>query len=217
MRGALSATVKRVHRDLTLPSMTTIATVIYENEAETEPAAIDAHRRRVAHQLAGIERLEGTHPFTVERSRRAYRLNDFLHRLVEPAHRKRFVAAPEGLYDEFELSGEERRLLDARDFIGLIHYGVIFFCLEKMAAVLGMSNPDVYAQMRGESIEDFLKSRNVGIHYSVAGIEEATVNSGAGAAHRARPSADKHERRAEREARAAWVTKIWLHFGETMA
>jgi gallate dioxygenase len=41
--------------------------------------------------------------------------------------------------------------------------------LEKMAAVLQLSNTDVYAQMRGESIEEFQKSRNVQLTYSVAG------------------------------------------------
>jgi len=172
MRGALSANVRRIHRDMTLPSMTTIATVIYENEAETEAAVVEAHRRHVGHQLAGVENLEGTHPFTLEKSRRAFRVNDFLHRMVLPEHRKAFLKDPGKLYDEYGLSAEERALIDARDFIGLIHYGAIFFCLEKLAAVLGMSNPDVYAQMRGETIEEFQKSRNVSMSYSVAGVEE---------------------------------------------
>ena len=64
-------------------------------------------------------------------------------------------------------------MLDARDWIGLIHYGVIFFCLEKMAAVVGSSNPEVYAQMRGETMEEFQATRNVSMQYSVAGGEEA--------------------------------------------
>jgi gallate dioxygenase len=174
MRGALSANVNCVQRDLTLPSMTTIASVIYENRSETEPSAIEQHRQHIGHQLAGVEQLEGTHPFTLEKSRRTFRLNDFLHRLVDPAHRKRFLAEPHELYDEFALTEEERNLLDARDFIGLIRYGVIFFCIEKMAAVLGLSNPDVYAQMRGETMEEFQKSRNVDMHYSVTGVEEET-------------------------------------------
>ncbi len=169
MRGALSSNVKRVHRDMTLPSMTTIATVIYENLSQTEQSEIEAHRDLVGHQLAGVEKLAGTHPFTLERSRKAFRLNDFLHRMVEPAHRKRFKEAPEALYDEYGLTQEERDLVNARDFIGLIHYGVIFFNLEKLAVVLGMSNPDVYAQMRGETMEQFQKSRNIGMTYSNAG------------------------------------------------
>jgi gallate dioxygenase len=149
--------------------MTNIATVIYEDTAESQPSEIESQRELIGRQLAGIEKIEGTHPFTLERSHNAYRLNDFLHRMTIPDHRQRFVTSPQDLYDEFGLNGEERELLDSRNWIGLIHYGAIFFGLEKLAAVLGMSNTDVYAQMRGESIEEFQKSRNVQMTYSVAG------------------------------------------------
>jgi protocatechuate 4,5-dioxygenase beta chain len=44
---------------------------------------------------------------------------------------------------------------------GLIRYGANFFVLEKFARVLRMSNMQVYAIMRGESYEDFLKTRRV--------------------------------------------------------
>jgi len=173
MRGALSERVTCVHRDYCLPSMTAIGTLIYENHSETSEQQVSAQRERIGHQLAGAEALEGSHLFTLEVSHRAYRLNDFLHRLVVPAHRDRFLNDTQALYDEFGLTEEERRLLDARDWIGLIHYGVIFFCLEKMAAVIGSSNPAVYAQMRGETMEEFQASRNVAMQYSVAGGDEA--------------------------------------------
>ncbi len=172
MRGALSANVKRVHRDLTLPSMTTIATVIYENLSETEPQAVEEHRAKVARQLDGIDELAGTYPFTLDWSHKAFRLNGFLHRLTESEHRRRFLEDRDALCEEFGITREERDLLEARDFIGLIHYGVIFFVIEKLAVVLGMSNPDVYAQFRGETIEEFMKSRNVAVHYSNAGADE---------------------------------------------
>jgi len=172
MRGALSAIVNCVHRDITLPSMTTIATVIYENLSDTEPAVIKAQREKIAYQLDGIEKLEGTYPFTLDWSHKAFKLNDFLHRLTVPAHRQRFLEDAAALYDEFEITEEERALIDSRNFIGLIHYGVIFFCIEKLAAVLGISNPDVYAQFRGETIDEFMQSRNVSMHYSVAGVDE---------------------------------------------
>jgi gallate dioxygenase len=173
MRGALSDRIDCVHRDYCLPSMTAIGTLIYENRHDPDAAEVERQRERIGHQLAGIEKLEGSHPFTLAVSHRAYRLNDFLRRLVVPAHRERFLNDTQGLYEEFGLSAEERQLLDARDWIGLIHYGVIFFCLEKMAAVIGASNPDVYAQMRGETMEQFQASRNVSMHYSVAGGDAA--------------------------------------------
>jgi gallate dioxygenase len=169
MRGALSSQVTCVHRGAYLPSMTNIATVIYENNAEVRRADVDTQRDLIDRQLNGIGKLAGTHPFTLEKSHRAYRLNDFLHRMTIPEHRSRFVTSPQALYDEFCLSQEERQLLETRNWIGLIHYGVIFFVLEKTAAVLGLSNTDLYAQMRGESVEDFQKSRNVQMTYSVAG------------------------------------------------
>jgi gallate dioxygenase len=173
MRGALSEKIRCVHRDYCLPSMTAIGTLIYENLGQPDEAEIELQQERVGHQLAGAEKLDGSHLITLEVSHRAYRINDFLRRLVIPEHRRRFLDDTEALYEEFGLNAEERKLLDDRNWIGLIHYGVIFFCLEKMAAVIGTSNAVVYAQMRGETMEEFQKSRNVSMQYSVAGGDEA--------------------------------------------
>ena len=51
----------------------------------------------------------------------------------------------------------------------LLQYGVIFFILEKLAAAVGVPNQKIYAAMRGESLEDFQKTRNNPVLYSVAG------------------------------------------------
>jgi gallate dioxygenase len=67
------------------------------------------------------------------------------------------------------LSEEERDLVRRRDWRGMIHYGVIFFMLEKLGAVIGVSNLHIYAAMRGEPLEEFLKTRNTRVLYSVAG------------------------------------------------
>ncbi|MDH4072315.1 MAG: gallate dioxygenase [Gammaproteobacteria bacterium] len=173
MRGALSDEVRCVHRAYCLPSMTAIGTIIYENKSDPARSEIDAQRERIGRQLAGAEKLSGSHLFTLEASHRAYRLNGFLRRLVIPEHRRRFLEDAQALYDEFGLTAEERKLVDERDWIGLIHYGVIFFCLEKMAAVIGTSNAAIYAQMRGETMEEFQASRNVAMQYSVAGGDAA--------------------------------------------
>jgi gallate dioxygenase len=54
----------------------------------------------------------------------------------------------------------------------MIHYGVIFFMLEKLGAVIGTSTLHIYAAMRGQSLEDFQKTRNAQVLYSVAGRDE---------------------------------------------
>ncbi len=70
--------------------------------------------------------------------------------------------------EEFSLTEIEKEMVAGRQWIELIRYGVIFFCLEKMAAVLGQSNPEVYAAMRGETMEEFQASRKVSMTYSVS-------------------------------------------------
>jgi gallate dioxygenase len=170
MRGALSAKVKKLHQAYYLPSMTPIATVIYENASEEKSdETLEAYRERIGREWAGLDELEGTYPFTLDRSVKAYRLNHFLHELVEPAKRKRFLSDPEPMFAEYALTEQERDMVRRRDWRALIQYGVIFFLLEKLGAVIGTTNLHIYAAMRGQTLEDFQKTRNAQILYSVAG------------------------------------------------
>ena len=170
MRGALSAKVKKLHQAYYLPSMTPIATVIYENASdEKSDESVEAYRERIGRQWVGLDKLEGTYPFTLDRSVKAYRLNHFLHELVDPAKRKRFLSDPEPMFAEYALTEQERDMVRRRDWRALIQYGVIFFLLEKLGAVVGTTNLHIYAAMRGQSLEDFQKTRNAQILYSVAG------------------------------------------------
>jgi len=174
MRGALATEVNCLHRSYYLPSMTGIATAIYENAAGSQ--APDLPHADPDAQLAGIERLAGSYPFTIERSVRRYRLNRFLHDLVLPPHRAAFLADPEGAFERAGLSDVERDLLRRRDWRGLIQYGAIFFGLEKMGAVVGVSNLHIYAAMRGETLEAFQRTRNApNALYSVAGKDAAPL------------------------------------------
>jgi gallate dioxygenase len=173
MRGALSKKVKKLHQAYYLPSMTPIATVIYENDSE-DPVdeSVGDYRARIGKEWAGIEKLPGTYPFTLDRSVKAFRLNNFLHELIKPESRKRFLADPEPMFEAAALSEEERAMVRRRDWRALIQYGVIFFLLEKLGAVVGTTNLHIYAAMRGQSLEDFQKTRNAQVLYSVAGQDE---------------------------------------------
>jgi gallate dioxygenase len=174
MRGALSANVKTLHRFYYLPSMTGIVAAVYENQAPPLPMDKGAEARaHINHQLAGVERLTGAHPFTHALSVKAYRLNSFLHRMISPAHRRDFLEAPEAAFTAAGLTEEEKDLVRRRDWDGMIRYGVIFFMLEKLGAVVGVSNLHIYAAMRGQTLEQFQATRNTKALYSVAGKEGA--------------------------------------------
>jgi gallate dioxygenase len=99
-------------------------------------------------------------------------MNTFLHELVKPEFRRQFLADPEPLFAQHQLTEEERDLIRRRDWRAMIHYGVIFFLLEKFGAVVGTTNLHIYAAMRGQSLEDFQKTRNAQVLYSVAGQDE---------------------------------------------
>jgi hypothetical protein len=112
-------------------------------------------------QLEGIEAIEGTYPFDLKASLRTLRINRFFWHLARTEYRDIFLADEEEAMRREGLSDEEKALVRARDWLGLVRYGTNFFVLEKFARVVKMSNLEVYAKMRGESFEDFMKTRKV--------------------------------------------------------
>ena len=112
-------------------------------------------------QLKGTEKLEGTYLFDLATSAKALRLNRFLHGFTVPASRTQFKENPETAFERAGLTSEERRMVRDLDWAALMHYGASFFCLEKLARVRGVSNPEMVAGFRGESLEEFLKTRRV--------------------------------------------------------
>jgi gallate dioxygenase len=171
----LSPTIRKVHQSYYLPSMTGIATAIYEDDGPA-PTPDPSYLAHINRQLTGIDALGGTYPFTLARSVKGYRLNKFLHAMIEPAHRARFLADEQGAMRDAGLSPEEADMVRRRDWRALIRYGASFFMLEKLGAVVGISNLHIYAAMRGETLEAFQKTRNApGALYSVAGTDAKSV------------------------------------------
>jgi len=112
-------------------------------------------------QLKGIERLTGTYLFDLERSAKGLRLNRFLRGLAFAENRALFKEDPEAAFEKAGLTEEERSMVRKLDWRGMIHYGAIFFALEKLGRIKGVSNPEMVAHQRGETLEQFLKTRNV--------------------------------------------------------
>ena len=59
------------------------------------------------------------------------------------------------------LSEEEKHMVRRLDWRAMQDYGASFFCLEKLARTKGVSNPEMVAHFRGESLQEFLKTRRV--------------------------------------------------------
>ena len=97
--------------------------------------------------------------FDLEKSAKGLRLNRFLNGLVHEKNRKLFLEKPEEAMQG--LSETEKDMVRRLDWKALQDYGASFFCLEKLARSKGVSNPQMVAHFRGESLEDFLKTRRV--------------------------------------------------------
>jgi len=97
--------------------------------------------------------------FDLERSARGLRLNRFLHGLAAAEKRKRFLESPEEAMKG--LTDEEKQMVRRLDWKAMQDYGASFFCLEKLARSKGVSNPEMVAAFRGETLEQFLKTRRV--------------------------------------------------------
>ena len=97
--------------------------------------------------------------FDLERSGRGLRLNRFLHGLTDSSFRELFKSDPEEAMRS--LTEEEKDMVRRLAWKALQDYGASFFCLEKLARTKGVSNPAMVAAFRGETLEQFLKTRRV--------------------------------------------------------
>jgi gallate dioxygenase len=97
--------------------------------------------------------------FDLERSARGLRLNRFLHDLVHLEKRKLFLENPEQAMRK--LSDDEKDMVRRLDWKAMQDHGANFFCMEKLGRLKGVSNPEIVAAFRGETLEEFLKTRRV--------------------------------------------------------
>ena len=99
--------------------------------------------------------------FDLRLSRRGYRLNKFCATLCSPQNRDAFKADEEGYMAKFGLSEEEKALIRQRDFAGMIDRGMNIYFMLKIGSATGNSLYRMGAQMRGETYEQFLSTRNI--------------------------------------------------------
>ena len=97
--------------------------------------------------------------FDLEKSAKGLRINRFLNSLIRREVRELFLRDPDAAMKD--LTPEECDMVRRLDWKALQNYGANFFCLEKLARTKGVSNPQMVAHFRGETLEAFLKTRRV--------------------------------------------------------
>ena len=80
--------------------------------------------------------------------------------LCSPAERDAFKRNEEDFMNRFFLNESEKNLVRRRDFKGLIEAGMNIYSMLKLGSATGNSLYRMGAQMRGETYEQFLATRN---------------------------------------------------------
>jgi len=108
-----------------------------------------------------LKPIADTSIFDLRLSRRGRRLNKMCEALCSPAEREAFKRDEETFMTRFSLTEDEKKLIRTRDFKGLIQAGMNIYAMLKVGSATGNSLYKMGAQMRGESYEEFLKTRNI--------------------------------------------------------
>lgn len=105
--------------------------------------------------------IPGTTVFGGSESRKGYRLNKFAMSFTRPENRDAFTADEDAYMEQFGLNDQEKRFLRDRDFRGLIEEcGGNIYMIMKIGNCTGHGLYHIGAQLRGETFEDFMATRN---------------------------------------------------------
>ena len=108
-----------------------------------------------------LKEIADTSIFDLRLSRRGFRLNKMCASLCVPENREAFKRDEEAYMTRFALTEAERQLIRKRDFQGMIDAGMNIYFMIKVGSVTGNGLYKMGAQMRGESYDEFLATRNI--------------------------------------------------------
>ena len=112
-------------------------------------------------QLDPENPIAGCYPVTGELAQRGYRLNKFCRTLLDAANRAALKQDEAAYLRSFGLSKEETQMVAARDWLAMIRYGASPYLIFRLSGALGVGLSGTGAQMRGETLEEFMETRAV--------------------------------------------------------
>jgi len=108
------------------------------------------------------DHIEGTFVFTGQRSQSGFKLNKFAYSLHKSENRAAYKQDPEGYMDRCGLTDWEKQKVLEKDWKALVEEGGgSIYMLLKIGAITGDGLGSIGAQQRGESLPEFMATRNV--------------------------------------------------------
>jgi protocatechuate 4,5-dioxygenase alpha chain len=104
--------------------------------------------------------IPGTYVFDSVQARAGYPINKMCTSLTNPENRILFAQDETAYMDRFKLSDAQKKAVLARDWLSLVKLGGNIYYMIKIGASVGHGLYTMGAQMRGETLEEFLKTRS---------------------------------------------------------
>jgi protocatechuate 4,5-dioxygenase alpha subunit len=116
----------------------------------------------MSRETGHTDHIPGTTVFTGQRSQKGLKLNRFAYSLHKAENREDFKTNPEECMESFGLSDWEKQKVLEKDWKALVEEGGgSIYMLLKIGAVTGDGLASIGAQQRGQTQEEFIKTRNV--------------------------------------------------------
>jgi len=99
--------------------------------------------------------IPGTPLFDGRAARRGYALNRMCYSFNDATNREAFRADPEGYFERFRLTPEQRQAVRSGQVLQMLAAGGNAYYLAKLAGIFGLDMQDIGAQQTGVSKDDF--------------------------------------------------------------
>lgn len=108
--------------------------------------------------------IPGTYVFDGARSNKGMNLNKMAFSLKDEANRAAFKDDMDGYMDRYNLTDWEKEKVKEGDYLSLVKEGGgNIYMLIKIGAVTGQGLASIGAQQRGESLQEFMQTRNAAL------------------------------------------------------
>jgi len=99
--------------------------------------------------------IPGTYVFDTLRCKQGFQLNKFCKSLDQAGNRDKFRDDPSAYLDQYPMEAEQRRMVEKRDWLGMLQVGGNIYYTFKLAIFDGLTMQHVGGLMSDMSVDDF--------------------------------------------------------------
>jgi protocatechuate 4,5-dioxygenase, alpha chain len=112
-------------------------------------------KQNVHEYMAELEDIPGTRVFTAARARKGYWINQFSMSLMKPENRDRWKADEAAYLEGWQLSGEAKAAILARDYNKLLELGGNVYFFSKIFSTDGLSFAEAVSTMTDMTFPEY--------------------------------------------------------------